>query len=83
MSDTPSPRPGEPAIQPEVIEFAGGTYTLTKPFRWVDQERGITEGPLYAKEGDPGHLYLPDAGYLHAGQPLFRMHRILMPAGAV
>lgn len=72
-------QPGEPNVQPKTIRFGKKTYKLATPFRWVDQSAGINEGPLYKLASDPNAVYLPDAGYLHAHQPLSFMHRISIP----
>jgi hypothetical protein len=69
--------PGEPKRQPETIEFKGQTYKLFTPFRWVDKERGICEGPHYICDESPGMVFMPDVAYLYAGQDLGFMHMIV------
>ena len=59
--------PNTPNRQPKTIKFNGRTYYLKTPFRWVNEEVGICEGPHYRRPGENSGLFMPDAGYLYAG----------------
>jgi hypothetical protein len=69
--------PNEPKRQPKTIKFNGRTYKLKTPFRWIDEKVGINEGPHYTCKEVPGVVFMPDAGYLYAGQKLGFMHMIV------
>jgi hypothetical protein len=70
--------PNTPKRQPKTINFNGEKFILHVPFRVVNEEAGVCEGPLYRRPGyGTDRLYMPDAAYLYAGQKLGFMHRIV------
>jgi hypothetical protein len=73
--------------QPETLQLLNSngvpeTFTLWVPYQVINSIEGRSIGPLYRLgmgDGPVSLLYLPDAGYLHAGLKLTGMNPIIFP----
>lgn len=68
--------------QPKKFTALGTTWVLVQPFKVVDANYGITEGPFYARSDDTTFVYMPNLEFLlgQSEEPTI-MHRIQLAAG--
>lgn len=70
--------------QPKMLKCSGNLYARVSKFRVIDNEAGITEGPLYKSAPEtPGVLFMPDLRFLQGiTQEPSSMHRMIQPEKA-